>query len=161
MKTDCTTNDSIAVRTGRLLAAERREVFAAFEQPELLAKWWGPNGFTNTFERFEFVPGGRWTFVMHGPSGQNFANESVFREIHRDDRIVIEHIVSPRFRLIVTLTTQGDHTHLDWVQEFESLEVAARMRMLSETANEQVLDRLEAVLRDEKSHDDLEKRCAG
>jgi hypothetical protein len=46
----------------------------------------------------------------------------------------------------VTLTPRGGQTHLAWVQEFESAEMAARMRPLSEPANEQNLDRLDALL---------------
>jgi uncharacterized protein YndB with AHSA1/START domain len=135
-----------AVSTERMLLASPREVFAAFERPEPLARWWGPEGFTNTFALFEFKPGGRWVFVMHGPNGANYPNESVFREIEPDSRIVIEHVVSPWFRLTVTLSARGDKTHLAWVQEFESPEVAEKMRPLTRTANEQNLDRLQAVL---------------
>jgi hypothetical protein len=83
---------------------------------------------------------------MHGPNGANYPNTSVFREIQPDTRIVIEHVVKPWYRLTVTLTPQGNQTHLAWVQEFESPEVAARMRSLCETANEQVLDRLQSRL---------------
>jgi hypothetical protein len=43
--------------------ADRRRVFAAFERPEQFARWW-PEGFRNTFERFEFAPGGRWVFTL-------------------------------------------------------------------------------------------------
>jgi uncharacterized protein YndB with AHSA1/START domain len=140
-------NQSTAVvSTERVLPANPRTVFAAFEQPDQLARWWGPKGFTNTFEQFEFKPGGRWVFVMHGPNGANYPNESVFREIQPDAEIVIEHVVKPWYKLTVTLTARGDQTHLAWVQEFESPEVAARMRALSGTANEQVLDRLQALL---------------
>lgn len=121
-------------------------MFAAFERPYRLARWWGPSGFTNTFQRFEFEPGGRWVFMMHGPSGADFPNGSVFREIRPDSRIVIEHVVKPWYLLTVTLTPRGDRTHLARVQEFESPEVTARMRPLSGTANEQVLDRLQALL---------------
>ncbi len=135
-----------ALCTERILPADPRRVFAAFEQPDRLARWWGPSGFTNTFERFEFEPGGRWVFVMHGPNGASYPNESVFREIRPDARIVIEHVVKPWYMLTVTLTARGEQTHLAWVQEFESPEVAARMRPLSTTANQQVLDRLEALL---------------
>ena len=103
-------------------------------------------GFTKTLERFEFEPGGRWVFVMHGPNGADYPDESVFREIRPDARIVIEHVVKPWYRLTVTLTARGDGTHLAWVQEFESPEAAARMRRLSETANEQNLDRLQSLL---------------
>ena len=35
-------------------------VFAAIEDPVRLSRWWGPEGFTNTFHRFEFVEGGSW-----------------------------------------------------------------------------------------------------
>ncbi|HEY0823550.1 MAG TPA: SRPBCC domain-containing protein [Ramlibacter sp.] len=135
-----------AAATERLLHARPSEVFAAFEQADKLARWWGPSGFRNTFERFEFRPGGRWVFVMHGPNGTDYANESVFREIEPDRRIVIEHVVKPWYRLTVTLAPRGDQTHLSWVQEFESPEAAAKMRRIVDTANEQNLDRLEAVL---------------
>lgn len=121
-------------------------MFAAFEQPDRLARWWGPTGFTSTFERFEFRPGGRWVFVMHGPNGADYPNESDFREVRPDARIVIEHVVKPWYLLTVTLTARSEQTHVAWVQEFESPEVAARMRRLCGTANEQVLDRLQALL---------------
>ncbi len=139
-------NPNAAVSAERVLPANPRKVFAAFENPDCLAQWWGPSGFTNTFEQFEFTPGGRWVFVMHGPNGASYANESVFREIQPDTRIVIEHVVKPWYRLTVTLTARGDQTHLAWVQEFESPEVAERMRPLSKTANEQNLDRLQSML---------------
>jgi uncharacterized protein YndB with AHSA1/START domain len=137
---------SASLSTERILSASPPTVFAAFEQPDRLARWWGPSGFTNTFERFEFEPGGRWVFVMHGPNGASYPNESVFREIRPDTRLVIEHVVKPWYMLTVTLTALGEQTHLAWVQEFESPEVAARMRPLSTTANQQVLDRLQALL---------------
>ena len=137
---------STVVSTERVFSVPPRKVFAAFEQPAQLARWWGPKGFTNTFEQFEFKPGGRWVFVMHGPDGADYANESVFREIQPDTKIVIEHVVEPWFRLIVTLTARGDRTHLAWDQEFENPEAAAKLRPLVTTANEQNLDRLQSLL---------------
>jgi uncharacterized protein YndB with AHSA1/START domain len=140
------TNSEAALRTERVLPATPRAVFSAFEQPDRLAQWWGPQGFTNTFQQFEFKPGGRWVFVMHAPNGANHHNESIFREIQPDAQIVIEHVVKPWFRLTVTLTPHDDKTHLAWVQEFESPEVAAEVRSLCEPANEQNLDRLQSLL---------------
>ena len=143
MKTTSQTNNpNAAVSTERVLSANPRKVFAAFEQPDQLSQWWGPKDFTNTFEQFEFKPGGRWIFVMHGPNGANYANERVFREIQPDSKIVIDHVVKPWYKLTVILTARSDQTQLGWVQEFESPEVAAKMRALSGTANEQALDRL-------------------
>src|SRR5436190_3386350 len=122
------TNPEAVLTNERVFSASPREIFGAFENPECLAKWWGPNGFTNTFEQFEFKPGGRWVFTMHGPNGANYANESVFGEIQAGSRIVIEHVSAPRFTLTVTLTPRGEHTHLRWDQQFESAEMADRMR---------------------------------
>lgn len=137
---------SAALRTERVLSASSKRVFEAFEKPAQLAEWWGPNGFTNTFQVFEFKPGGRWVFVMHSANGADYPNESIFREIDRDTKIVIEHVAKPWFRLSVTLTTRGDATNLVWIQEFETPEVAAKMRPICEPANEQNLNRLNALL---------------
>lgn len=135
-----------AIRNERTLPASPSQIFAAFEQPDRLARWWGPDGFTNTFELFEFKSGGRWVFVMHGPDGTDYPNENVFREIQRDVRIVIEHVLPPWFSLTVTLTPQGEKTRMTWVQEFGSAEIAAKLRPICEPANEQNFNRLEAVL---------------
>lgn len=135
-----------ALSTERLLSSTPQQVFAAFEQPELLAQWWGPDGFANTFEQFEFKPGGRWVFVMHGPDGASYPNESVFRQIERHCKIVVEHVVAPWFTLTVTLTPEAGQTRLTWVQQFESAEMAAKLQALCGPANEQNLNRLEAVL---------------
>jgi len=73
---------------------------------------------------------------------------SVFREIEPDAKIVIEHVKGHWFRLTVTLSARGEQTHLTWIQEFESQEVAAKLRHVVVPANEQNLDRLEALLVD-------------
>ncbi|MEZ6141247.1 MAG: SRPBCC domain-containing protein [Zavarzinella sp.] len=135
-----------SVQTERLLNASPQEVYSAFEDPALLAQWWGPEGFTNTFSQFEFVPEGRWVFTMHAPNGANYLNDSIFRELVPNERLVIEHIVMPWFRLTVTLSPSENKTLLHWHQEFENPTVAAAMRELSTTANEQVLDRLGSIL---------------
>jgi uncharacterized protein YndB with AHSA1/START domain len=139
-------SQSAVVSTERVLCARPRKIFEAFEHPDRLARWWGPQGFTNTFEQFDFTPGGRWVFVMHGPEGAVYPNESVFREITPDSRVVIAHVSQPRFVLTVTLAPRGDKTCLTWAQEFETPAIAERMRPLCEPANEQNLDRLESLL---------------
>lgn len=67
--------------TSRVLEAPRERVFRAFSDPAHLERWWGPKGFTNTFHEFDLRPGGNWRFVMHGPDGADFPNESVFVEV--------------------------------------------------------------------------------
>jgi uncharacterized protein YndB with AHSA1/START domain len=139
-------HSSSTVSVERLLSASPRQIFAAFEDPDQLAQWWGPAGFTNTFELCKFEPGGRWVYVMHGPDGRDYPNESVFREIERDTRIVIDHVVLPIYTLTITLTPEGGKTLLTWEQEFENTAFATRMRSFLENANNENLDRLETVL---------------
>jgi uncharacterized protein YndB with AHSA1/START domain len=132
-------------RTGRVLPHSRDVVFSAFARPELLAQWWGPDGFTNTFETFEFETGGRWKFVMHGPNNSHHPNESVFTEI-APQKLVIDHISPPRYRLAITLAEEEGNTAITWTQDFEDAAVADRIRHIVEPANEQNLDRLAALL---------------
>ncbi|HEX3067573.1 MAG TPA: SRPBCC domain-containing protein [Thermoanaerobaculia bacterium] len=135
-----------AFATSRMLPYRSESVFAAFETPEMLSTWWGPNGFTNTFELFEFREGGRWHFIMHGPDGSNYVNESKFIELIAPSRIVIQHLSQPHFVLTVTLATHEGGTELTWHQDFEDKELAVRIRHIVEPANEQNLDRLGNVL---------------
>ena len=121
-------------------------MFEAVARPETLARWWGPKGFTNNFAVCEFKPGGRWQYVMHGPEATHHPNESVFAEIDPPSRIVLRHVSKPRYVLTVGLEPRDGGTEISWVQEFEDAAVAARIRHIVEPANEQNLDRLEAVL---------------
>jgi len=132
--------------TSRELAASPAEVFAAFEAPARLARWWGPAGFRNSFDVCEFRPGGAWQFTMHGPDGAKYWNESTFLEIERDRKVVIQHLSAPRFGLTVTLAPRGAATWLAWEQAFEDPAVAEAVRHIVVPANEQNLDRLAAEL---------------
>ena len=138
--------DSGVFTTSRVLAYRPDTVFAAFEKPETLATWWGPDGFTNTFEVFEFREGGRWHFVMHGPNGANYANESQFLKLHAPSKVVIQHLSQPHFVLTVTLAELPAGTEITWHQAFQDKALAAKIRHIVEPANEQNLDRLGDVL---------------
>jgi len=127
--------------TARLLPFSRQQILAVFANGRRLAAWWGPDGFSNSFERFEFRPEGRWTFLMHGPDGKTYPNESRFLATDLD-RIVIEHVSPPCFTLTVSLVEQEQGTLLGWHQAFDDPRVAAGVRHIVEPANEQNLDRL-------------------
>lgn len=128
----------------RLIDAPRERVFRAFSDPAHLARWWGPKGFSNTFQVFDFEPGGRWQFIMHGPDGRNYPNESVFLEVVEPQRIVLEHVVGHHFKLTVTLTAQGTRTLVGWRQVFDTAAERERVADFVTEANEQNLDRLAA-----------------
>ena len=128
--------------TSREIQALPKSIFAAISNPERLAKWWGPAGFTNTFDVFEFQPGGKWSFVMHGPDSRNYTNESVFEEIVPDSKVVIRHIVQPVFTLTVQISATENGSMIFWEQEFANEEVAENVAHIVIPSNEQNLDRL-------------------
>jgi uncharacterized protein YndB with AHSA1/START domain len=132
--------------TTRAIAAKPAEVYAAFVSGERLARWWGPKGFRNTFEVFEPRVGGTWRFVMHGPDGRDYPNESRFDELVPGERVVIRHVVLPHFTLTATFAAEGDGTRVTWCQTFETKEVCEAVRRIAGPGNEENLDRLEAEL---------------
>ena len=133
--------------TSRILNAPRERVFGAISDPAQLALWWGPKGFTNTFQEFDFREGGAWQFVMHGPDGRNYENKHTFAEIVKSERVVFQHRSSPRFQLTVSLEEAfGGKTKITWRQRFETAEECKRIATYAVPANEQNLDRLEALL---------------
>lgn len=127
----------------RLFDGPRDEVFRAFADPDRLRHWWGPNGFTNTFEQFDLRPGGLWTFVMHGPDGTDFPNERVFTEVVPPGRVVLENRVPPHeFRMTMTYEDRDGRTLLTWRMRFESADEFARVRAVIVPACEENFDRL-------------------
>lgn len=138
--------DDRTLRTSRTLPFSSKEIYGAFASADLLAQWWGPEGFSNTFEIFEFIAGGRWKFVMHGPDGKDYPNESFFEELVPDAKIVIHHDCPPNFKLTIELTPASEGTHLTWVQVFEDAETAQAVKLRAGSANEQNIDRLTTVL---------------
>ena len=131
-------------QASRDIPAPPDQVFAAFTEAQRLARWWGPAGFTNTFTLCEFKPGGRWSFVMHGPEGQHYPNEAIFAEIEPPTKVIVQHVSEPKFRLTITLAPAAGGTTVSWAQTFESAEIASRIEQIVVPANDQNLERLSA-----------------
>jgi uncharacterized protein YndB with AHSA1/START domain len=143
-----TTQDSHSFRNTRVIAATRQQIWQAFADPAQLAQWWGPAGFTNTFHEFSFQPGVLWKYTMHAPDGTGYYNESEFLEIVPHERIVLRHWRPlHQFDLTTTLSDETGGTRLMWTMVFEKEEEADRVRAFVPAANEQNLDRLEALLK--------------
>ena len=140
-------NEDLAVLTTRLVNASPERVYEAFEDPEQLARWWGPEGFTSTFETFDFREGGAWKFVLHGPDGKEYPNLNRFVELVPAQRVRLQHVEGHWFELTVTLTPEAGKTRVGWRQQFANTEELLLVRDHVIPANEQNLDRLEAVVR--------------
>ena len=132
--------------TTRLFKFPRELVFSAWTDPLHLAQWWGPKGFTNTFHEFNMTPDGTWKFIMHGPNGVDYPNECVFVEIDEPNKIVLQHISQPRFRVTATFEDFCGMTLLTFRQRFETRDVYDKVKVYAVPANEELFDKLAAEL---------------
>ncbi|GAB3510346.1 SRPBCC family protein [Emticicia fontis] len=141
--------DVPAIVTTRIINVSRELLYKAYTNPEVLAQWWGPKGFTNTFHQFDLKPDGEWNFIMHGPDGKDYKNKIVFREIVPLEKIVFYHDSGPYYTGTVTFENTEDHnqTRLTYTMDIESLKVYHNLKDFIIGANEENFDRLEEVLR--------------
>lgn len=127
----------------RMFHAPRDVVYRALSDPAILARWWGPSGFTNTIETFDLRPGGAWKLTMHSPEGVDYRNESVFVDVAPGERIVYDHLEPiHHFRMTITLAEQGPNTAMTWVMRFDTAEECRRIESFISRANQQNFDRL-------------------
>jgi len=71
----------------RVLPATRSVVFEAFSDPNELAKWWGPQGFTSPSMEFDPRVGGTYRIEMQPPEGDSFFLTGEFRELDPPARL--------------------------------------------------------------------------
>src|SRR4051812_7203855 len=69
--------DARTIVTARVIDAPRELVFEAWTDPQHLAQWWGPDGFSTTTSQFDFGPG----------DGHDYENRITFGEIMRPERL--------------------------------------------------------------------------
>jgi uncharacterized protein YndB with AHSA1/START domain len=136
-----------AIVNTRVFPVSRGRLFAAFSDPAQLARWWGPAGFTNTIQEFDFRAGGAWRITMRAPTGAEYPNESRFLEVTVPARVVFEHI-GPMHRYWMTMdfAAEAGGSRLTWHMRFESVAEHAKLKEFITAANEQNFDRLAACL---------------
>jgi uncharacterized protein YndB with AHSA1/START domain len=125
--------DPRAIITTRVFDAPRELVWSAWTDPNHLAQWWGPNGFTTTTSAYDLRPGGTWRFVMHGPDGRDYQNLVTFDEIVKPERLVYRHgddVEPVQFRTTVTFEDLGGKTRLTLRAQFPTAD--ARDRVVNE-----------------------------
>lgn len=76
----------------RVYDAPVRLVWEAWTDPEQVAQWWGPRGFTLTTHSKELRPGGHWSYTMHGPDGTDYENRTIYHEVEECAKLVYDQI---------------------------------------------------------------------
>lgn len=141
-----TTPDTEIV-TIRIFNYSRKHVYEAWTNPELLKAWWGPKGFTNTFNTFEFKVGGKWSFVMHGPDKGNYPNECTFTIIREPELIVWDRQSKPLFQVEVRFEELApNETRVTFKQKFQTVAECEKIRKYTIGKNDENFDKLEVVL---------------
>lgn len=131
----------------RLINATPKTVFEALSNPDLLARWWGPKGFSSKIHEFDFKVGGDCHLTMHGPDGKDYPNLYRFLEIEKNQKIVIEHLGEPHhFVLTIKLTPKDQATAISWRQEFDTVEHYQEIAEFVAIANQQNLKRMESIV---------------
>ena len=142
----------LALHLERVLPAPRALVFQMHTDPDLLARWWGPKGFSAPSIESELRVGGRYRIEMQPPEGDHFfltgefqrvdppghlSYSFVYEEPDRDDRETFVEIA---------LRDLGESTEL--ILDHRFFATVARLELHEGGWNES-LDRLEGLLASE------------
>lgn len=134
--------------SSRIIDAPRELVYRAWTEPEHLKKWWGPAGFTNTFNEFDFRVGGKWSFIMHGPEKGNYPNECEFIKIEKPSLIAWKRHTKPLFQVLATFEELShDKTKIVFKMLFDTIEQCNKLKPFVVDKNEENFDRLENELK--------------
>jgi uncharacterized protein YndB with AHSA1/START domain len=134
--------------TIRTFKASRQLVYKAWTDPDHLKIWWGPKGFTNTFNVFDLRAGGKWSFVMHGPDKGNYTNECTFVAIQEPELLVWNRHSKPIFQVEVIFDGISENeTKVTFKQKFKTAEECSKVKTFAPEKNEENMDRLENELK--------------
>jgi uncharacterized protein YndB with AHSA1/START domain len=102
-------------------------VWAAWNDPETIARWWGPAGFRSTVQELDVREGGRFRVIMHGPDGMDYPNVYVFDRVEEHRRLVYTNQGSEQFGLapfqsVVDMEAIGNRTRIVLTARFSSEE---------------------------------------
>jgi uncharacterized protein YndB with AHSA1/START domain len=87
--------DGLTLEVNRVLAAPPEVVFGAFSDANVLARWWGPKGFTIPSAEFDPRVGERYRIEMQPPEGDRFHLTGEFREVDPPRRLAYTFLWDP------------------------------------------------------------------
>jgi uncharacterized protein YndB with AHSA1/START domain len=116
----------------RVFRASPARVWAAWTDPEVLPRWFGPDGFSCRTKEIDLREGGVWRFDMVGPDGTVWPNRHRFT-LHRPPEelrfIMDDDGAGEPIRVVVRFEAEGSGTRL--VQEMTMPSEAARQQAIA------------------------------
>jgi uncharacterized protein YndB with AHSA1/START domain len=153
MTTKTTSNE---IRITRIYDAPIQAVWDAWTDPEQVAQWWGPRGFTLTTHSKDLKPGGNWNYTMHGPDGIDYPNKTYYLEVEKYSKLVYDHGGNddrpPLFRVTVLFSKIDGKTKMDMSMTLPTPEAADETRkFIKKAGGDSTWDRLAEYLEKESS----------
>jgi uncharacterized protein YndB with AHSA1/START domain len=150
------TNKSNEIRITRVYDAPVKAVWDAWTDPNQVAQWWGPRGFTITTHSKDLKVGGHWTYTMHGPDGVDYPNTTKYLEVEKHSKLVYDHGGSddrePLFRVTVLFSEKGGKTKMEMSMTLPTPEAAEETRkVIKKHGGYSTWDRLAEYLEKESS----------
>jgi uncharacterized protein YndB with AHSA1/START domain len=112
----------ITLELERTVPASREAVWKALTEPDELARWWGPAGFTTPGIEIDLRPGGAYRFAMRPPEGEPFHLSGAFTEVEPPSRLTYTFVWEPpnpddrETLATISLGEAGDSTKVTLVQ---------------------------------------------
>jgi uncharacterized protein YndB with AHSA1/START domain len=137
--------------------AQVERVWQVWEDPRQLERWWGPPTWPATFDRHDFVPGGRSSYYMTGPEGEKARGWWVTTAIEAPHRLEFDDGFSDEndepvadmgaAHAVVTIRRDGDRTRMTTVTTFANLEQMKQMiGMGMEEGMREAMGQIDALL---------------
>lgn len=79
-------NEPTSLTIKRRLKAPPAKVFAAWTSPDLLMRWFGPEGIENVSADCDARVGGAFRIVMRAADGETHEVSGIYQELTRGDR---------------------------------------------------------------------------
>jgi uncharacterized protein YndB with AHSA1/START domain len=80
-------NDTVLTLTRTFPDVDAEAVYDAWTRPELVADWYGPDGFANEIHEMDVRVGGRYHLTMIAPDGSRYALSGEFRLLEPPNRL--------------------------------------------------------------------------
>lgn len=132
-------------------------VWQLWEDPRQLERWWGPPTWPATFDRHEFVPGGRASYYMTGPEGGKSRGWWRITVIEPPNRLEFDDGFADEngepaadmgtTHAVVTLEPVDGRTRMTVVSSFESAEQLEQMLAMGmEEGSREAMNQIDGLL---------------
>ncbi len=141
------------IKIERVFDAPRGLVWRAWTEPEMVKRWWGPEGFTAPSIQIDLRVGGKYIFCMHGPTGSEFDKDlysaGVYKEIVPKKKLAVSDYFSDAEGNIIDPTVYGMNAdmpkEMDVVVTFEDAE-GGKTRLTIEYPRPESEEKFQAML---------------